>query len=105
MTTHTASGTITPTALTITATSDTKVYNGTTGDSAAPTFQVSGEPVDTLYDGDTISGLTQAFASKNVLGSGGSTLDVTGYSVNDGKGGKDYTVTLVTQQAQSLRRR
>ena len=41
--------------------------------------------------------LTQAFTAKNVLGANGSTLSVTGYVVNDGDGGKDYTVT--TQDA------
>ena len=89
VTTQDAAGTITPAALTISATSDTKVYDGTTSSSQAPTH-------GTLYDGDTVTGLTQAFSSKNVLGSGGSTLTVTGYTVNDGDGGKDYTVTTQT---------
>src|SRR5208282_2092482 len=86
VTTQEASGTITPAALSITATSDTKVYDGTTSSSQTPTY-------GTLYDGDTVTGLTQAFTSKNVLGANGSTLTVTGYSINDGDGGKDYTVT------------
>ena len=43
-----------------------------------------------------MTGLAQAFSSKNVLGTGGSTLAVTGYTVNDGDGGKDYTVTTQT---------
>jgi MBG domain (YGX type) len=43
-----------------------------------------------------VTGLTEAFASKNVLGASGSTLVVTGYTVNDGDGGKDYTVTTQT---------
>ena len=73
----------------ITATSDTKVYNGTTTSSKTPTY-------GTLYNGDTVTGLTQAFTSKNVLGANGSTLTVTGYTVNDGDGGKDYTVTTET---------
>ncbi len=87
VTTATATGTITPAALTIAATTDSKVYNGTTTSSKAPT-------ASTLYDGDTVSG-TQAFTSKNVLGTGGSTLVVTGYTINDGNGGNDYTVTAV----------
>ncbi|MFI5459893.1 MAG: beta strand repeat-containing protein [Isosphaerales bacterium] len=90
VTTQDASGTISPAALTITATSDTKVYDGTTNSSQTPTH-------GTLYNGDTVTGLTQAFTSKNVLGTDGSTLSVTGYTVNDGDGGKDYTVT--TQDA------
>ena len=70
VTTHIAAGTITPAALTITATSDTKVYNGTTSSSQLPTL-------GRLFGGDTVTGLSQAFASKDVLGAGGSTLMVT----------------------------
>jgi predicted outer membrane repeat protein len=89
VTTQDAAGTITPAALTISATGDTKVYDGTNSSSQTPTH-------GTLYDGDTVTGLTQAFNSKNVLGSGGSMLTVTGYTVNDGDGGKDYTVAIQT---------
>ncbi len=88
VTTRTAPGTITPAALTITATGDTKAYDGTTSSSKAPN-------AGSLYSGDTISGLTQAFASPNVMGANGSTLTVTGYAISDGDGGKDYTVTTV----------
>ena len=91
VTLHTASGTITPAALAISATSQTKVYDGTTASTAIPTY--SGLMT---AGGDTVTGLTQAFASKNVLGTNGSTLQVTGYTVNDGDGGNDYTVTLHT---------
>ena len=56
---------------------------------AAPT--VSG-----VQTGDSVTGLTQQFASKNVLGTNGSTLQVTGYTVGDGNGGANYTVTLHT---------
>ena len=89
VTTQDAPGTITPAALTITATSGTKVYDGTTSSSQTPTH-------GTLYSGDTVTGLTQAFTSKNVLGTSGSTLMVTGYTVNDGNGGRDYTVIAET---------
>ena len=88
-TTATAAGTITPAALTITAATDTKVYDGTTSSSATPT--VSG-----LLGSDTVTGLTEAFASKDVLGVNGSTLNVTAYTVNDGNSGNDYTVTTAT---------
>jgi hypothetical protein len=89
-TTASGAGRITPAPLTITATSDTRVYDGTTSSSQVPTL-------GTLFGGDTVTGLAQAFASKDVLGAGGSTLNVTAYTVNDGDGGKDYTVT--TQSA------
>ena len=87
MTLQNAAGTITPAALNIYASSQSKVYDGTTTSSVAPTMS-------TLYGGDTVTNLVQALHSKDVLGSDGSTLSVTGYTVDDGNGGKDYTVSL-----------
>src|SRR5439155_650654 len=49
-----------------------------------------------LQTGDTVTGRTQAFQSKNVLGAGNSTLVVTGYLVNDGNSGNNYSVTTHT---------
>ena len=92
----TALGTITPAALTISAVTDTKGYDGTTSSTQTPTYQVTGLAADTLYGTDTVTGLVQAFASKDVKGTGGSTLQVTAYTVNDGNGGADYTVTPET---------
>jgi predicted outer membrane repeat protein len=89
VTTDDAVGTITPAALFIAATSDSKVYDGTTASSKTPTY-------GTLYGSDTVTGLTQAFTSKNVLGANGSSLVITGYTINDGDSGKDYTVTTQT---------
>ena len=40
-----------------------------------------------------MTGLAQAFSSKDVVGAGESTLVVTSYTVNDGDGGEDYTVS------------
>src|SRR5439155_5593813 len=85
VTTHTALGTISKAALDITAASDSKTYDGTTTSSATPS--VSG-----LQTGDSVTGKTQAFASKNVLGTNGSMLAVTAYTVNDGNSGGNYTV-------------
>ena len=90
VTTESAAGTITPAPLTITATSATRVYDGTTSSSVAPTY--SGL---ITVGGDTVTGLTQAFSSKNVLGTLDSTLVVTGYNINDDGGGQDYVVTTV----------
>src|SRR6185437_13286961 len=87
--THTATGTITKATLDISAASDSKTYDGTTSSSQTPT--VSG-----LQPGDTVTGKTQAFNSKNVLGLNGSTLSVTGYVVNDGNSGGNYTVVTHT---------
>ena len=88
--TQTASGTINPATLTLTAGTDSRDYNGTT--SSGGTVGYSG-----LQTGDTLTGLTQAFDSKNVMGAGNSTLSVTGYSLSDGNNGGNYTV--VTQTA------
>ncbi|MDB5778063.1 MAG: filamentous hemagglutinin N-terminal protein, partial [Polaromonas sp.] len=82
---------ITPRPLTVSAVADTRVYNGTTGS--------TGTPVSLgLQAGDTLNGtLTQAYASKDVLGTGNSTLVANGpYSVSDGNGGNNYSVTVNT---------
>jgi hypothetical protein len=87
--THTASGTISRADLHISAVSDSKVYDGTTSSNKTPT--VSGLQGST----DSVSGLTQAFASKNVLGAGNSVLQVgIGFTVNDGNLGNNYSATL-----------
>ena len=81
--------------LTVSAVTDTRVYNGTTSSVGVPTvtgLQVGDVPVDTLN-----GTLTQAYASKNVMGTGGSTLVATGpYTVTDGNGGNNYTITVNT---------
>ena len=81
--------TVNPAEFTITAASRHQGLRRYHHSSKTPTY-------GTLYNGDTVTGLTQAFTSKNVLGTNGSTLMVTGYTVNDGDGGKDYTVTTQT---------
>ena len=82
--------TITPANLSLNAVTDSKVYDGTT--TSSKTVSVVG-----LQNGDTVTGLTQSFGSKNVLGSNASTLSVnTGYAVNDGNGGNNYTLTTTT---------
>ena len=91
----TGSVTITPAALSIDAVTDTKVYDGTTSSSQTPTYQVVGLGPNTLYDGDTFTTLAQAFTSKDVLGTDGSTLAVSD-TINDGAGGADYSVTTET---------
>jgi hypothetical protein len=78
--------TINQAALTLNATTDSKTYDGTTASAAAAT-------TIGLVGSDTISGLIQTFASKNVLGLNGSTLNASGYTVNDGNSGGNYIVT------------
>ena len=87
--TQTASGTITPAALAINAVSASKVYDGSTTSAAVPS--VSG-----LLGSDSVSNAREAYASKNVRGNGGSSLSVTGYTVNDGNSGANYTVSTTT---------
>ena len=73
--------------LVLSAGSDSKVYDGTTLSTVIPTSSQ-------LLVGDTISNLTQSFASKNVLGTNASTLNVnSGYVINDGNHGNNYAVT------------
>ena len=89
----TSSASITPATLTITAKSDSKVYDGTTGSTVTPTYTG-------LVSGESLGNLTQAYASKNVLGEDRSTLQVSeGYTLTDGNGGNsgnNYQVTVHT---------
>ncbi len=72
-------------ALALNAVSDDKVYDGTTASSAD--VLVSG-----LIAGDSLSGLSQSFDSRNA---GNRSLFVnTGYVLNDGNGGNNYTVRI-----------
>ncbi len=87
VTTQAASGTIDKAALTIAAGSDNKTYDA--GTTSTGTVTVTG-----LLGSDTVTGKSQAFDSKNA---GSRTLSVTGYTLNDGNSGGNYTVT--TQSA------
>jgi hypothetical protein len=71
--------------LTITASTNSKTYDGNTSATATPT--VAG-----LKNGDTVTGLAEAYTDKNA--GTGKTLIVTAYTVNDGNGGNNYSVTL-----------
>ncbi len=75
---------ITPAPLTITAVANTKVYDSTTTAAAIPT--VSG-----LIGNDTVTGLGEVYADRNAASS--KPLSVSAYTVNDGNGGNNYTVT------------
>ncbi len=81
---------ITPAPLTITATTNTKTFDGTATAAASPT--VSG-----LLGTDTVTGLTEVYSDPNV--GSGKTLSVTAYTVNDKNAGKNYTVTTLTNTA------
>ena len=68
-------GTITPKAVTVTASTDTKTYDGTTTSAAAVT-NITG-----LLSGDNLTGLFQSYNNTHVLGSNGSLLVVNGSGV------------------------
>ena len=81
-----STGVITAEALTIMAVTNTKVYDGTTSAAGVPT--VSG-----LQGSDTASNLSETYDTPNV--GTGKTLLVASYTINDGNGGNNYTVTTV----------
>jgi hypothetical protein len=81
---------ITARDLTITAKSDTKVYDG--GIASDETPNVSG-----LQSGDSIAGLLQTYDNKNV--GTGKTMSVSAYTVNDGNSGNNYSISLGTNTA------
>jgi hypothetical protein len=88
--TNNASGTITPATLAINAVSDSKGYDGDTGSDETPLV------VGTVYSPDSVTGLDQVFQSRNVMGTNGSTLVVSAYTVNDGNSGNNYSVATGT---------
>jgi uncharacterized protein YfiM (DUF2279 family) len=81
---------ITAATLTITATVNTKTYDGLTSASATPT--TSG-----LQGSDSVTGLTETYDTKNA--GTGKTLSVSTYTVNDGNSGNNYTVSTATSTA------
>ena len=86
VTTNAATGTITKATLVLNAATDSKTYDGNTTSTALVTSIG-------LVGGDTATA-TQSFASKNVLGVNGSTLNVNaGFVVNDGNSGGNYNIT------------
>ncbi len=77
---------VTPAPLSITAQTNSKVYDGTTSATATPT--VSG-----LVGTDRVTALAEVYSDKN---SGASkTLSVSAYTINDGNNGNDYIVTNI----------
>ncbi len=83
-----STGVITKAPLTITAATNTKTYDGTPSAAATPVPAV-------LKGSDTVSGLIETYSTSNV----GMNLVLTvsaGYTVNDGNGGNNYTVSTAT---------
>jgi hypothetical protein len=86
---------IQPAALTLTATTNTKSFDGNTSAQALPT--VSG-----LKGSDTISNLSQAYADANP-GNGKTLLVQSTYRIEDGQGGANYAVTLESDRSGVIR--
>ena len=82
------SGAITPRAITVTAVTDTKPYDGTTNSIGVPTLS-GGTP---LAPGDTAPAWTQSFDNRNV--GTGKTLTPAG-AINDGNNGLNYSYNFV----------
>ncbi len=92
-TAESSAGVINQAQLTITATTNTKGYDGTATASATPTF--SG-----LLTGDTVTDLMEAYDNRNA--GTGKTLAVTDYVVTDGNSGNNYVVTTVNDTTGSI---
>ncbi len=77
--------------MTITAKPNTKTYDATTSAAATPT--VAG-----LVAGDTVTGLSETYDTKNA-GTGKTLTVAAGYTVSDGNSGGNYTVTTASSTA------
>jgi uncharacterized repeat protein (TIGR01451 family) len=84
-------GVINQAPLTITALPNIKTYDGTTSAAATPT--VSG-----LQGSDTVTGLSETYDTPAV-GTGKTLTVSSGYTVNDGNSGGNYTVTTAISKA------
>ncbi len=80
------SGQINKFALTLTAISNTKIFDGTTAATTSPA-------TSTLVGNDSITGLAEVYTDKNVASS--KTISVSAYTINDGNGGNNYAVTTI----------
>jgi uncharacterized protein YfiM (DUF2279 family) len=83
-------GVISKATLTITASANTKTYDGTTSVAATPT-------ANGLQGSDSVTGLAETYDTKNA--GTGKTLSVSAYTVNDGNSGGNYTVSTVASIA------
>ncbi len=90
LTRPTLTSNITQAPLTLTALTNTKTYDATTAAAVAPA--VAG-----VIGPDKIVGLTEAYSNKNA--GTAKTLSVNAYTINDGNGGNNYSVTTVANTA------
>lgn len=81
---------VTPAPLQISASSDSKIYDGTINSSLIPTITEG-----SLWGDDVLTGLAQVFESKNALGTGKSRLIVNAYTLSDGNNSNNYVLSLL----------
>ncbi|SNS85152.1 filamentous hemagglutinin family N-terminal domain-containing protein, partial [Noviherbaspirillum humi] len=81
--------TVTPAPITVTSTDVSKVYDGTTSASGSLIITAG-----SLYNGNTLTGGTFAFADKNA--GAGKTVLVSGVTANDGNGGNNYSISYTS---------
>jgi hypothetical protein len=81
---------ITPATLQISASSDSKIYDGSTQSSLAPKITQG-----SLWGDDRLTGLAQTYESKNALGAGQSKLIVSAYTLSDGNNGGNYVLSFL----------
>ncbi len=84
---------VTPAALTIKASTNTKSYDANTSAAAIPT-------VTGLFGSDTVTGMTEVYSDANI--GTGKTLSVVSYTVVDGNGGQNYIVTTATNNTGAI---
>ncbi|MDP3779401.1 MAG: YDG domain-containing protein, partial [bacterium] len=87
---NTTTGNVNPRPITITAVTDDRTYDGTTGSDETPVVTSSFSPPVAVVDG---ANFVQAYNNKNV--GAGKILTPTG-TVNDGNSGANYSYTFVT---------
>jgi filamentous hemagglutinin family protein len=96
--------TIAPAPITISSAPVTKQYDGTTSVTGG-SYIVGGTLYANAGNGniqDSLSGGLYTFASPDVLGAGNSTVNVSGVTVNDGNGGRNYAVTYAANTASTI---
>ena len=91
--------TINPLAVTLTAPTVTKTYDGGLTYTTTPSNLTS---LDTsLVGGDTVTAATIGYANKNA-GTGNKTVNLNAVTLNDGNGGANYTVTLAGNSVSTI---
>jgi hypothetical protein len=98
-----ATSTINPLAVTLTAPSVTKTYDGGTTYTTTGGNLTSITASGPLVGGDTVTAATIAYADKNV-GAGNKTVNLNAATISDGNGGNNYTVTLAGNSTSTITR-